>query len=238
MQGGRTAVLLDPYPLWLEALQAVLTSLDIGVSGKACAFEQALAMLEAHKPDIFLVDPALNGAMTGPALVRAALDFVPSLRVIAVSASAEAADIEAVFDAGAVAYVVKSARPEDVAATIRQAFDHSIFFAPVEGGAGRLAPVEAPAGRPAREADDGAAEGEGAALTPREREVLALVSEGHSNQELARRLWVTEQTIKFHLSNIYRKLGASNRTEASRWAHEHRLNGTDNPSSAWAGQSQ
>src|SRR5215211_8666017 len=213
MQGGRTAVLLDPYPLWLEALQAVLTSLDIGVSGKACAFEQALAMLEAHKPDIFLVDPALNGAMTGPALVRAALDCVPSLRVIAVSASAEAADIEAVFDAGAVAYVVKSARPEDVAATIRQAFDHSIFFARVEAGG--------PA--PEREVDDVAAHGENAVLTPREREVLALVAEGHSNQELARMLWVTEQTIKFHLSNVYRKLGASNRTEASRWAHEHRL---------------
>ncbi|MGH3046995.1 MAG: LuxR C-terminal-related transcriptional regulator, partial [Gaiellaceae bacterium] len=48
--------------------------------------------------------------------------------------------------------------------------------------------------------------------------ILQLVAEGHSNAELARMLWVTEQTVKFHLSNIYRKLNVANRTEASRWA--------------------
>jgi DNA-binding CsgD family transcriptional regulator len=55
-------------------------------------------------------------------------------------------------------------------------------------------------------------------LTRRELEILQLVAEGHSNAQLARMLWVTEQTVKFHLSNIYRKLDVSNRTEASRWA--------------------
>ena len=55
-------------------------------------------------------------------------------------------------------------------------------------------------------------------LTRRELEILQLVAEGHSNAELARMLWVTEQTVKFHLSNIYRKLDVANRTEASRWA--------------------
>ena len=59
-------------------------------------------------------------------------------------------------------------------------------------------------------------------LTKRELEILQLVAEGHSNGELARTLWVTEQTVKFHLSNIYRKLNVANRTEASRWAQ---LNG-------------
>jgi DNA-binding CsgD family transcriptional regulator len=60
-----------------------------------------------------------------------------------------------------------------------------------------------------------------AGLTRRELEILRLVAEGHSNAELARTLWVTEQTIKFHLSNIYRKLEVANRTEASRWAQLH-----------------
>jgi DNA-binding CsgD family transcriptional regulator len=60
-------------------------------------------------------------------------------------------------------------------------------------------------------------------LTPREIEILRLASEGHSNAQLAKHLWVTEQTIKFHLSNIYRKLDVANRTEASRWAHSHGL---------------
>ena len=59
-------------------------------------------------------------------------------------------------------------------------------------------------------------------LTKRELEILQLVAEGHSNSQLARMLWVTEQTVKFHLSNIYRKLDVGNRTEASRWAQ---LNG-------------
>ena len=60
-------------------------------------------------------------------------------------------------------------------------------------------------------------------LTRRELEILQLVAEGHSNSQLARMLWVTEQTVKFHLSNIYRKLSVSNRTEASRWAQFHGL---------------
>jgi DNA-binding CsgD family transcriptional regulator len=59
-------------------------------------------------------------------------------------------------------------------------------------------------------------------LTRREVEILRLVAEGHSNSTLAKMLWVTEQTVKFHLANIYRKLNVANRTEASRWAH---LNG-------------
>ena len=60
-------------------------------------------------------------------------------------------------------------------------------------------------------------------LTRRELEILQLVAEGDSNAQLAKMLWITEQTVKFHLSNIYRKLGVSNRTEAARWAQLHGL---------------
>jgi DNA-binding CsgD family transcriptional regulator len=60
-------------------------------------------------------------------------------------------------------------------------------------------------------------------LTNRELEILRLVAEGHSNAQLARMLWVTEQTVKFHLSNVYRKLNVANRTEAARWAQLHGL---------------
>jgi DNA-binding CsgD family transcriptional regulator len=60
-------------------------------------------------------------------------------------------------------------------------------------------------------------------LTRRELEILRLVAEGHSNAQVARMLWVTEQTVKFHLSNIYRKLDVANRTEASRWAQRNGL---------------
>jgi len=208
-----TAVLLDPHPLWLEAVQSVLTSLDIAVAGKATTAEEALEMVERDEPDIFLVETGLTGSVSGSSVVRAARQRVASLRVIALASSADPADIDAAFDAGALAYVVKTARPEDVAATIRQAFDHSIFLARVQ------AVGVSPTPEPERAVEDD----EGAALTRREREILALVAEGHSNRELAKMLWVTEQTVKFHLSNIYRKLDVSNRTEASRWAHKHRL---------------
>ena len=61
----------------------------------------------------------------------------------------------------------------------------------------------------------------GELLTRRELEILQLVAEGHSNAAMGRKLWVTEQTVKFHLSNIYRKLGVRNRTAAARWASLH-----------------
>jgi DNA-binding CsgD family transcriptional regulator len=98
---------------------------------------------------------------------------------------------------------------------VRQAFDHSVFIA---GAA--PAPTPTPAGAPVRVERPGG-------LTRRELEILRLVAEGHSNAQLARMLWVTEQTVKFHLSNIYRKLDVANRTEASRWAQRNGLLGDE-----------
>ena len=90
---------------------------------------------------------------------------------------------------------------------MRQAFEHSIFLA-----GGRFPRHEKP--EPS---------GDWHPLTRRELEILCLAAEGHSNAELAKMLWVTEQTVKFHLSNVYRKLRVTNRTEASRWAQVHGL---------------
>jgi DNA-binding NarL/FixJ family response regulator len=115
-----------------------------------------------------------------------------------------------VFQAGAAAYVLKSAHPDDLASAIRQAFAHSVYFAP-SGGLSN------------GHAGQGSVSADLAELTKREREILKLAAEGHSNAQLARMLWVTEQTIKFHLSNTYRKLDVSNRTEAARWAQMHGL---------------
>src|SRR5207248_8710438 len=119
-------------------------------------------------------------------------------------------DINAAFAAGAAVYCVKTADQEDVAAAIRQAFASSVYFANSNhangsAGAGHVFAAE------------------GVGLTRRETEILALLADGHSNAQLAKMLWVTEQTVKFHLSNIYRKLGVVNRTEAARWAHRHGL---------------
>jgi len=212
----RTAVLLDPHPLWLDALESILSSIDVAVVGRTTSADDALRLVEEHEPDILICETdTANGGMSGGALIRSCRERVDSLRVIVLGASREPADIDAAFEAGALAYAVKTAHPDDVASTVRQTFDSTIFLAnsfSMNGNGNGATPHV-----PNRVEDDKVD------LTRREREILALVAEGHSNRELARMLWVTEQTVKFHLSNIYRKLEVSNRTEASRWAHHHGL---------------
>ena len=211
----RTSVLFDPHPLWLDAIEPILRSLGVAVVGRTTSPEDALELVESTRPDVLICEMnTLDGGMNGAALIRACLKRVSGLRVIVLGGSRDDVQIDAAFDAGAVAYALKTARAEDVAATVRQAFDHTIFFARTAStngdAAGRIHALE-----PDKAEELG--------LTRREREILALVAEGHSNRELAGRLWVTEQTVKFHLSNIYRKLEVANRTEASRWAHRHGL---------------
>ena len=213
---AHTAVVHDPHPLWTEAVEVVLESIDVSVVGRAVEAEDALSLVEQHGPDLLISELQTSHGMTGVKLIQAARQRVPSMRVVVLAASQDTADIDAAFDAGAVAYVLKTAHPSDVAATIRQTFDHSVFLAASHSNA-RVTPIHADV-----EAHVTAAS-EDVGLTRREREILALVSEGHSNRELAQMMWVTEQTVKFHLSNIYRKLDVSNRTEASRWAHKHSL---------------
>jgi DNA-binding NarL/FixJ family response regulator len=207
----RTAVLLDPHPLWLDALSAILESIDVRVIGAATSPEDALRLVEEGCPDILVCEiEAIDGGMDGSALIRACRKRVSTLRVVVLGGSHDPADIDAAFEAGASAYAVKTAHRDDVAAMVRQIFDHTIFFATSNGHVSNSA---------AEEIGNGS-------LTRRELEILGLVAEGHSNRALARMLWVTEQTVKFHLSNIYRKLDVANRTEASAWAHRHGFAGS------------
>ena len=216
----RTAVLLDPHPLWLDALESILSSIDVAVVGRTTSADDALRLVEEHEPDILICETdTANGGMSGGALIRSCRERVDSLRVIVLGASREPADIDAAFEAGALAYAVKTAHPDDVASTVRQTFDSTIFLANSFSMNGNGNGNGATPHVPNRVEDDKVD------LTRREREILALVAEGHSKPGLARMLWVTEQTVKFHLSNIYRKLDVANRTEASRWAHRHGLVG-------------
>lgn len=204
---SRTAVLLDGHPLWLEAVDAFLGRVDVRVVAKTTSPETALTLVEEHAPDVLITEIRF-GSADGAEAIRKALARRPALKCIVLSESEEARDVDAAFAAGAAAYVVKTAHPDDLASAVRQAFRHSLYLAG--------APVAAPA--PAVVRSD-----EQDLLTRREREILQLVSEGHSNSQLARMLWVTEQTVKFHLSNTYRKLGVANRTEASHYAHLNNL---------------
>jgi DNA-binding NarL/FixJ family response regulator len=204
----RTAILVDQHPLWLDTVEQVVSRVEVEVLAKETSTSDALARLDELEPGLLITGIKMpEGEADGVALVRQATERFPELKAIVLSMYDDSQHIEAAFSAGAVAYVLKTAHPDDLTSAIRQAFEHSIYLAGVR-------PTAVP---PAAQLDDSPG------LTRRELEILRLVAEGHSNAELARMLWVTEQTVKFHLSNIYRKLDVANRTEASRWAQLHGL---------------
>ena len=215
---SRTAVIVDEHPLWLDALQSLLERLELQVVGRATDRHAAERLVDEHRPDILVADySTLEGddGMPAPdnALVRAR-EANPDVKCIILSEGDDPKERERAFASGASAFCIKRAQPDDLAAAIRQSFDHSIYFANGTPAAASVATTRSQ-------------EDESAGLTKRETEILRLTAEGYSNSQLARMLWVTEQTVKFHLSNIYRKLEVSNRTEASRWAQRNGLLNAD-----------
>lgn len=209
-----SAVIADPHPLWLDAVEQVLNRIGITVVGKTTSAKEALELVRELAPDILITELAgSNGQLDGLTLLEE-VQKIDGVRSVVLSLHFEPRHIDAALAAGAVAYVIKTAHPDDLASAIRQAFDHSIYLS-----------GSTVTNRSSRDA----AQDDGPGLTRRELEILQLVAEGHSNAQLARMLWVTEQTVKFHLSNVYRKLGVANRTEASRWAQLNGLLGTSAP---------
>ena len=220
--GRKTGVLLDQHPLWLDGLELVVTRIGVDVVAATETAADLVPLVREHEPDVVIAEtqtPA-GGEPVLPAL-REARAIRPELKIVVLSTSSAAGDIADAFDAGADAYIVKTTHPDDIASAIRQAFRHSIFFAAPHEPRPERRSTET--GANAETGANGRAPESEAGLTRREFEILRLVAEGHSNSQLARMLWVTEQTVKFHLSNIYRKLDVANRTEASRWAYTHNV---------------
>jgi len=207
--GEKTAVLLDRHPLWLAALTRLLDDVGVKVVGTTTSTAEALDLIEQTRPALFIAEyDSIEQSEEGLASLQLANSTHPDLNSVVLSTHDDPAQIEAVFASGASMYCVKTAEPEDLASAIRQAFQNSIYYA---------------SPRAARSDPTTSAAEDTPALTKREVEILQLVAEGYSNAQLAKMLWVTEQTVKFHLSNVYRKLDVANRTEASRWAQLHGL---------------
>jgi DNA-binding NarL/FixJ family response regulator len=207
--GERTAVILDEQPLWLDAVGQLLERVGVTIVGKTTEPAKALELVDEHRPDILLTDYNVSdGSLDAIECLRRAREIHPDLKAVVLAATDQPQQIQAAFSAGASVYCVKTAAQDDLLVAIRQSFEASIYLAHSLNAAAPREPVAAV---------------ETPELTRRELEILRLVAEGHSNSQLARLLWVTEQTVKFHLSNIYRKLDVANRTEASRWAQLHGL---------------
>jgi DNA-binding NarL/FixJ family response regulator len=211
----RTAVVLDPHPLCHVALSTLLGRIDIDLVGTAASTDSALALLQEHRPDLLVLEVDLpEGREAALHLITSGPRDVPALTTVVLSSVEERRTINAAFDSGAAAYILKSSEPDTITTAIRQAFKPSLFLArPLPAGVD-----------PEVVAENGDA-GSGAAilqkLTRRELEILQLVSGGRSNRQVAQILWVADQTVKFHLANVYRKLGVRSRFEAAKWAREN-----------------
>jgi DNA-binding NarL/FixJ family response regulator len=174
------------------------------VVGETVNGVQVLPLVRRLKPELVLLDlrmPQMDG-LTCLAKIRK--EF-PDVKVAILSVSQDPELIQTALKRGASAYIVKSIDPDDLAAALRQALDGNVFTT--------AGVTEDPGERAARDAG----------LTDRELVIVRAVARGLSNEAIAKELWVAEQTVKFHLTNIYRKLGVSNRTEAARYAFEQGL---------------
>jgi DNA-binding NarL/FixJ family response regulator len=194
----------DRYQLFVDALDAVLRAAGVEVVGKATSRNRALELIDAGRADLVLVGLGGPGADEALDLIRRVRERWPAMRNIVVGRDGDSSRVEQALAAGATTFVAKGASIDDISFAIKQSFDHSIHFA-------------------ADRARGGTDAVESGVLSDREVEILRLVAAGRSNGDVARELGVTEQTVKFHLSNIYRKLHVTNRTQASRRADELNL---------------
>jgi DNA-binding NarL/FixJ family response regulator len=201
-------LLADDHPLILQGLRRTLEACeDIEVVGEARSGDEVIPLVERRRPDVVLLDMRMPG-LDSAACIRAIAASRPEVKTIVLSASEERAAIEEAVEAGASAYVLKSVSALDIPSLVRQvAAGYTLYH------------------RPSGQDDDAPATAQEPRLTERETTILAAVAGGKTTKVISAELWVTEHTVKFHLTNIYRKLGVSNRSGAVRYAFEHGLLG-------------
>ena len=198
-------LIADDHPLIIAGIRRTIEDLDdMLVVGEAHTGAELIQLIERRRPDVVLMDLRMPG-VTGTEMIEQIRERWPQTKAIVLSACDDRATIDAALNAGASAYVLKSAHAIDIASVLRQASSGAVFVAPA-------VPLPAPSGTPATR---------GPVLTERERSILSAVASGLTTSAISRDLWISEHTIKFHLTNIYRKLGVANRAGAVRWALEN-----------------
>jgi two-component system, NarL family, response regulator LiaR len=202
-------VIADDHALVRSGLQSILSLFDdIELIAQAESGAEAVRMCELTRPDVVLMDLVMPG-VGGPAATAEILRRCPDTRVLALTSFSDEELIKDTLKAGAVGYLMKNVSGDQLAAAIRSA----------DLGKPTLAPEAAAALIHAVTADESA----GCDLTRRERQVLALMTEGLTNNDIADRLVISLSTAKTHVSSIISKLGVSSRTEAATVAIRHRI---------------
>jgi DNA-binding NarL/FixJ family response regulator len=179
---------------------------EFEVAGVAADGEEAVELAAELTPDIVLMDLAMP-RRGGVEATRAIVAAEPEVRVVVLTASSDRARVLDALDAGATGYLLKDAEPAELFAALRAA----------ARGEAPLAPKAASAVLSER------TEQRQAGLTDRESEVLGLVAEGLPNKLIARRLEISEKTVKAHLTRVFERIGVTDRTQAAMWARDHGL---------------
>jgi DNA-binding NarL/FixJ family response regulator len=203
-------LIADDHPLVRDALTTLLAGVeDIEVIGTTADGREAVEVALAMSPDVVLMDlemPELNGMDATRALQEAGSEA----RVVVLTTFSDRDRILGALDAGALGYLLKDAEPEEIIRGVRAAARGESPLAPRAAHELLIERAGGP-GRPETE------------LSAREQEVLALVADGLPNKLIARRLQISEKTVKAHLTSVFSAIGVTDRTQAALWAHRHKL---------------
>lgn len=207
--GGVKVLIADDHPLVREGLRRIL-SLDPSVYlvGEAADGKEAVELARRTRPDVVLMDVNMPG-MNGIEACRVIKEEVPEARVVALTIHDQEEYVLEFIRAGASAYLLKDVSPDGLLEAIHGVMRGESYLSP------RLtARVLDEVRRPA---------GPRVPLTRRELEVLRLLVQGESNKGIAQKLFISEKTVKNHLTSIFQKLGVEDRTQAALYAVKHRL---------------
>jgi DNA-binding NarL/FixJ family response regulator len=199
-QARLTVIICGNAPLVMDGIRSALEGDDgFDIAGEARTVAETVSLLRRAKSDVVIL-----GADDGSIESLTALDRIlashPEVRVVFFTESGDPDYAQAAFNRGASGYIVARIASRDLPAAVRIAAHETAYHA-----RGLPAVTRASTAR-------------SAGLTNRERAILDALQRGLTNRQIARELWVTEHTVKFHLTNIYRKAGVANRIDAVRWA--------------------
>lgn len=202
-----TIVLVDDHAMVRKGLRAFLdTEADLAIVGEAADGREAIAVVDTlaaqtREPDVVLMDLLMPG-LDGISAIQQLRARYPDLKIVALTSSTDAATVNGAMSAGVNGYLLKNASPEQVAEAARTAARGQAYIDP------QVAMTVANSAR-------GAAQ---PILSERETEVVALVAQGMSNQEIADALFLSERTARTHVSHIISKLGLNSRIQVALWA--------------------
>ena len=204
-------VVVDDHAVVRDGLaQLLAASPEIELAGTAANGEDAVRVTLEQQPDVVLMDLSMPG-IDGIEATRRVKEQLAQTNVLVLTSYSDKERVLAALDAGATGYLLKDAEPAEIVEAVRAA----------ARGESPLHPRAARAVLAARRGGDPLDE-----LTDREREVLSLLAAGLQNKQIARRLEISEKTVKAHLTSVFRRIGVADRMQAALWAQERGLRRT------------